>query len=125
MFDSEDLDWGSNTLALLGQANKLLNNRRKEMHKADLDPKYHYLASSSLPFTDLLYGEDCDVNKNVREINDMNRIGRCVGRGYTNRGSTMFRGRHPFRRGGRGCGRWPRFESQTVPINLKMAPKKN
>lgn len=39
------------------------------MHKSDLDPKYHYLASSTLPFTDHLYGEDCDVNKKVREIN--------------------------------------------------------
>ena len=65
------------------------------MHKYDLDAKYHYLTSSSLPYTDNLYGDDCDVNKNVREINDMNRIGRNVGRGYQSRGT--FRGRQMFR----------------------------
>ena len=51
-FDSQDIEWGTNSVALLGQANKQINCRRKEMHKSDLDPKYHYLASSSLPFTD-------------------------------------------------------------------------
>lgn len=101
----------------------MINNRRKEMHRADLDPKYHYLASSSLPYSDLLYGEDCDVNKNVREINDMNRIGRNVGRG---RGSTNFRGRRPFPRGGRIRGRGrPMTDNQNVSKKQKMAYKKN
>ena len=46
------------------------------MNKSDLAAKYHYLAYSSLPSTERLYGDDCGVNKNVREINDLNRIGR-------------------------------------------------
>ena len=99
-FDSQDMEWGTNALALMGHANKLMNNRRKEMHKPDLDPKYHYLFSSYLPFTEFLYGEDGDVNKNVREINDMNRIGRNVSRGQR----SGFRGRRPFGSGrGRGA----------------------
>lgn len=103
LFDSNDRDWVANSLALLGHANKLINNRRKEMHKSDLDPKYHYLCSSALPYTEFLYGEDGDVNKNVREINDLNRIGRNAGKGYNQRGA--LRGRrsyHPYRRGSRG-----------------------
>ncbi|WAR28486.1 hypothetical protein MAR_014190 [Mya arenaria] len=59
-------------IALLGHANKTINSKRKELHKADLDYKYHYLTSASLPYTDLLYGNDNDVNNNVREINNMN-----------------------------------------------------
>ncbi|MEW8548536.1 MAG: hypothetical protein AB2693_33970 [Candidatus Thiodiazotropha sp.] len=102
-FDSRDRDWATNCLALLGHANKLINNRRKEMHKSDLDPKYHYLCSSALPYTEFLYGEDGDVNKNVREINDLNRIGRNTSKNYGQRGA--LRGRrqyHPYRRGNRG-----------------------
>ena len=80
--DSEDFDRVTDAIALLGQANKQINLRRKELHKSDLDPKYHYLASASFPFTEYLYGEDTDVNKNIKDINDLNKIGRSMGRGY-------------------------------------------
>ena len=107
-FDSRDMEWGTNALALMGQANKLMNNRRKEMHKPDLDPKYHYLCSSSLPFTEFLYNEDGDVNKNVREINVMNLIGRNVSRGQC----SGFQGRRPFgSRRGRGAKGGRMFQS--------------
>ena len=125
--DSCDMDWSSNAIALLGQANKLINVRRKELHKSDLDPKYHYLASASLPFTDHLYGDDTDVNKNVKEINDLNKIGRNLGRGFP-RGS--FRGYgsrrpHPyFRRGFRGRGGRGRLDTSAVSKNARSAPKK-
>ena len=119
-----DIEWGTNALVLLGQANKLINCRRKEMHKPDLDTKYHYLASSALPYTDYLYGEDCDVNKNVREINDMNRIGRNIRGNYQyQRGAGFTRGRRPSRRG-RGR-RWPRYESIAGSKNQKAVPRKN
>ena len=123
--DSEDFDRVTDAIALLGQANKQINLRRKELHKSDLDPKYHYLASASFPFTEYLYGEDTDVNKNIKDINDLNKIGRSMGRGYQ-RGS--FRGRrpHPYNRGRgrvfRGRGQQP-FHS-APPKNLRAAPKK-
>lgn len=126
-FESQEIEWGSNALALLGQANRMINIRRKEVHKADLDAKYHYLASPSVPYTDLLYGDDVDVNKTVREINDMNKIGR-IGRNYysyPSRGARgSFRRPHPYRRSGfRGRGR-PRQDNQMGSKNLKVAPKK-
>ncbi|MES9883155.1 MAG: hypothetical protein ABW185_20010, partial [Sedimenticola sp.] len=101
VLDPEMLEWGTNALGLLGQSNKQINNKRKEAHKLDLDPKYQHLCSSAFPFTDNLYGDD--VNKNVREISDMNRLGRDVGRGM-GRGRRPFRGR-PFRMRGRSWGR--------------------
>ena len=38
--------------------------KRKDLHKSDLDYKYHYLASAFLLYTDLLYSKDADVNNN-------------------------------------------------------------
>ena len=93
--ESEHVELGTTAIALLGHANKMINTKRKDLHKSDLDYKYHYLASASLPYTDLLYGNDSDVNNNVREINNMNRIGRAVSRG----GGPIRRGQGQFRRG--------------------------
>lgn len=100
------IELGTNALGLLGQANKLINNKRKEFHKADLDVKYHYLTSHDFPFTDKLYGDD--VNKNVKEIQDMNRLSKNVGRGSQSGSSSRGigeRGRRGFRFQGRGRGR--------------------
>lgn len=123
----EDIGWGSDAIVLLGQANKMINTKRKEQHKWDLDPKYHYLASPSLPYTEFLYGEDVDFNKNVREINDMSRVGRNLSRGgYPQRGGfrgKRFPGTHPYpRRGFRGRGGQQR--PAAMPKNLRGAFKK-
>ena len=92
--DSQSVEWGANAVALLGQCNKLINNKRKESHKTELDPKYHPLTSSSLPFTDYLYGDDVDVNKNVKDIRDLSKIARYSAQ------RTPYRG-YNRRRGGR------------------------
>ena len=80
------------------QANKQTNLRRKELHKSDLDPKYHYLASASFLFTEYLYGEDTDVNKNIKDINDLNKIGYSMDLAYR-RGSYRGHRPHPYNRG--------------------------
>ena len=92
--DSQSVEWGANAVALLGQCNKLINNKRKESHKTELDPKYHPLTSSSLPFTDYLYSDDVDVNKNVKDIRDWSKIARYSAQ------RTPYRG-YNRRRGGR------------------------
>lgn len=122
-----DMNTSTSAIALLGQANKMLNVRRKEVHKSSLDPKYHYLASASLPFTDYLYGDDTDVNRNVKEINDLNKIGRHMGYGRgMQRGSNRFR---PYRprggpRGGvRGRGIRPRYDGPPAPKKPKQGLK--
>ena len=98
------VEMGTNALALLGQSNKLINNKRKEFHRTDLDVRYHYLTSSSLPYTaDKLYGDE--VNKNIKEIQDINRVGRNIGRGHSAVPRGVFRGRRPFRFAPQGRGR--------------------
>ena len=88
-FDEETLEWGSNALALLGQANKWLNIRRREAHKKDMDPKLHYLCSTSIPYTDLLYGDS--MIKDIKDIQEMNKISRNVARGSAE-AEVMFHG---------------------------------
>ena len=65
-----------------------MNNKRKEFHKKDLDIKYHYLCSVNFPFTEWLYGDD--LNKNVKEIQDMNKLSRNVGLGTSQRGAMVM-----------------------------------
>ena len=132
---TSNVELGTNALGLLGQANKLINNKRKECHKNDLDNKYHYLTSHNFPYTDMLYGDD--VNKNVREIQDMNRLSRSISRGASNYRGMAPRGRRPMRflsRGrarGRGFFRGNQDGTQyfspapsTVPKNLRMGARK-
>ena len=92
-FDQKLMDWGTDAIAILGQANKWLNVRRKELHKRDMDPKLHYLCSSSLQSTDQLYGDS--IIKDIKDAQEFNKISRQVGargRGFRGRGRN-FRGR--------------------------------
>lgn len=128
--DNQSLEWGSNALALLGHSFKLINNKRKENHRNDLDPRFFPLTSASLPYTENLYGDD--VNKNVKDIQDMSRLGRDVARTSTYRpygGYNRRRGgRRGPTRGGRGRGFYRPAEvtapPQGHPKNHRMGPKK-
>lgn len=87
----QSLKLGTTSLGLLGQANKWLNVRRRELHKKDMDPKLHHLCSSAIPFSDLLYGDS--MVKDIKDIQEINKISKNVGavnRG--NRGGRGFRG---------------------------------
>ena len=99
------MDIGLESLGLLAQYNKMTNLKRKEYQKFDLSPEYHHLFSPSVPFTDMLYGDN--VCQKSREIQDMNRLGRQLnnrGRGGFGRGG-FSRGRGGFNRGRGGYSR--------------------
>lgn len=96
--DESQIETGTDALGLLGQANKLINVRRKDLHKSNLNPEFHYLCSPSQKFTDLLYGDD--ISKHVKEIQDVNKIGTRI-KGASAKGTygygTQYRGRGRFR----------------------------
>ena len=71
------MDWGMDAIAILGQVNKWLSVRRKDLHKKDMDPKLHYLCSSSLQSTDQLYGDS--IIKDIKDAEEFNKISRQVG----------------------------------------------
>ena len=76
-FDSTILDLGADAIGILGQANRWLNIRRRDLHKKDMDPKLHYLCSSSVEFTDQLYGDS--IVKDIKDAQEINKISRQVG----------------------------------------------
>ncbi|XP_060574268.1 uncharacterized protein LOC132731984 [Ruditapes philippinarum] len=93
------------------------------MHQADLDNRYKQLCSANVPFTDKLYGDD--VCKNVKEIQDMSRVGKQLS--VLSRFKGPRRGR-PYPSGpygnfrGRGRGRGGRY--QPLTSSYTQAPKK-
>ena len=94
--DQKMLDWGTDAIGILGQANKWLNVRRKDLHKRDMDPKLHYLCSSALQSTDQLYGDS--IIKDIKDAQEFNKISRQVGfgmrgRGMRGRSRSFYRGR--------------------------------
>lgn len=104
VLDSKQLELGTDALSLMGQANKLLNNRRKDMHKSDLNKEFHHLCTPNQKYTDMLYGDD--VCKSVKDIQDMNKIAGRIRGGGSGGYPTYNRGRgRPYQRGGVSRGR--------------------
>ena len=71
------LDLSTDALALLGNTNRLLNLRRRDCMKSDLRQDYVHLCSTTVPFTDYLFGDD--VSKTVKDIQEVNRAGQKIG----------------------------------------------
>ena len=64
------------SLSLLARANTALNNRTKELIKPDLHTDYKHLCSASTRVTAELFGDD--LSKQVKDISEVNRVGRKV-----------------------------------------------
>lgn len=108
----DELGVGTDALSLLGHSNRLLNIRRKSMHKRELNQEYHHLCSASRPFTDMLYGDD--VGNSVKEISDTNKIGLKIRPSMSHHSSHRGRGRG-FRGVLRGRVVRPRGRGRGVP----------
>ena len=82
---SEILQETTDAFALIANANLELNQRRRELMNSDLHSDYKHLCSSnsSVTITDQLFGDD--LAKEVKELTDINRVGKKVA---TNYGST-------------------------------------
>lgn len=116
-FSQKMLDWGTDAIAILGQGNKWLNIRRKELHKRDMDPKLHYLCSAALQSTDQLYGDT--IIKDIKDAQEFNKISRQVGiRGRGRGRGRVFRGRF---RGNYGKRRPSAYGPQTTAMTPKTA----
>ena len=69
--EGRDLTQGlSDGIAMLANANKELNMRRKEMIKPDLHDDHKHLCSSSLETTSLLFGDE--LSKQVKDLTEVN-----------------------------------------------------
>lgn len=122
----ELMDLATDSLGLLGHCNRATNLSRRDLHKPDLSYDYYHLCSSSVPFTEYLYGDD--ISKKVSDIDSVNKVGRKVsrGRGF---GFGYYRrrfGRRGARRGarGRGAGRGHPKEVREANPNSYAVPSR-
>lgn len=74
------IEYGLDAVGLMAQYNKLTYIKRKEYHRSDFSHDYHHFNFSSAPYTDLLYEDD--VPKSVKEIQDINKVGKRIVRPY-------------------------------------------
>lgn len=81
------LDLGTDSLALLGNTNRLLNFRRRDLMKTDLKQDYLHLCSSTVPFTDYLFGDD--VTTRMKDNQEVNKAGHSIG--WQSRGASRGR----------------------------------
>jgi hypothetical protein len=98
-----------NALGLLGQSCKLLSMRRKDVHKRDMDPKFHHLCTASST-TDVLYGDTSTIVKDIKDIQEMDKISRSVAGKANSYGYGGYNLRRPARGGAkflRGARRGP------------------
>ena len=108
------LDLSTDALALLGNTNRLLNLRRRDCKKSDLRQDYVHLCSTTVPFTDYLFGDD--VSKTVKDIQEVNRAGQKIGTSWPRGGNPMRSRARGARYRGRGCGYF-RKPYGTVPAD--------
>ncbi|XP_070537626.1 uncharacterized protein [Ptychodera flava] len=119
------LDLGTDALALFGYTNRLLNLRRRDCMKHDLKQDYSHLFSTTVPFTDQLFGDD--VTKRVKDIQEVNKAGNYIstwqqrggGRGRSRGRGFRFRGR------GRGTGSYQRQYMHDSSKNYQRYQKPN
>lgn len=78
---------------MLSHANFELNLRRRELIRPFLRDEYRHLCSSTVPAVPELFGED--VPKLVRDLTEVNKVGRLVNRG---KGAYRYRPYHNYNR---------------------------
>ena len=66
---------GTDAIALLGTANFELNMRRRDNIKPELNVDYKHLCSPTVPYTDLLFGDNTELSKQLKDTH--------VNRSYT------------------------------------------
>ena len=106
----------SNSIAMLANANKEINMRRKEMIKPDLHDDYKHLCSSSIEPTSFLFGDE--LPKQVKDLTEVNRLGKKVTHSRSSKANAFgYRSRPSF-----GYGRNGRYHSSKRPSFLGPRP---
>ncbi|PFX23464.1 hypothetical protein AWC38_SpisGene11989 [Stylophora pistillata] len=72
--DPELIRAATDAIALIGAANFELNMRRRENIKPELNEDYKHLCSSSVPFTDFLFGNDADLSKQLKDLAEATKV---------------------------------------------------
>ena len=63
-----------NAIALVGAANFELNKRCRDKIEPELDEDYKHLCSSSVYFTEFLFGNDADLPKQLKDLAEATKV---------------------------------------------------
>ncbi|XP_068690137.1 uncharacterized protein [Montipora foliosa] len=106
---------GLDALSLLTRVNYELNMQRRQLMKPDIGKDYASLCSQQIPFTDYLFGDD--LQKQSKDIGDVNKIGAKVQASRGPQRSSSGYGNNTSSRGSFSHGRSSKnFKGQTSDL---------
>ncbi|XP_028517175.1 uncharacterized protein LOC114575812 [Exaiptasia diaphana] len=124
----EILKKGTDAIALIGAANFDLNMRRRDNIKLELNEDYKHLCSSTVPFTDYLFGDDTDLSKQLKDLAEATKVSKKIkhdSKSDTRKGSNY----RNFKSSKRGFGykrdQYSRSNSYKSNLNWKRPSLKN
>lgn len=82
----------TDAIALVGAANFELNMRRRDNIKPELNEGYKHLCSSSVPFTEFLFGNDADLSKQLKDLAEATKVSKKLNPEVDGHKSNGYRG---------------------------------
>lgn len=70
----------TDAIALIGAANFELNMRRRDNIKPELNEDYKHLCSSTVPFTESLFGDDSELSKQLKDLAEATKVSKKLSR---------------------------------------------
>ena len=67
---------GTDAIALFGAANYELNMRRLDSIKHELNDDYRHLCLPTVRFTDVLFGDDVELSKQLKDLTKATKVGK-------------------------------------------------
>ena len=82
----------TDAIALIGAANFELNMRRRDNIKPELNEDYKHLCSSSVPFSEFLFGNDADLSKQLKDLAEATKVSKMLNPKAESHKSSGYRG---------------------------------
>ena len=82
----------TDAIALIGAANFELNMRRRDNIKPELIEDYKHLCSSSVPFSEFLFGNDADLSKQLKDLAEVSKVTKTLNPKAESHKSSGYRG---------------------------------
>lgn len=120
----------TDAIALIGAANFKLNMRCRDNIKPELNEDYKHLCSSSVPFSEFLFGNDADLSKQLKDLAEATKVSKKLNpkaeshksngyRGYKNAKSKGFGYKYSSRGQGTQTNKHLNWKRPGPPYNKK------
>ena len=82
----------TDAIALIGAANFELNMRCRDNIKPELNEDYKHLCSSSVPFSEFLFGNDVNLSKQLKDLAEATKVSKKLNPKAESHKSSGYRG---------------------------------